>query len=643
MKMRRILQPDTHADLTLKDILVAPEKKSFVMVAGAGSGKTTSLVKSLASIVTAHGAKLTKHRQRIACITYTEIAASEIWADVSNNPLIYVSTIHSFLWMLVRTFQNDLKQWVEDRVDEKLLELRNEAANYGLRVQQKTREKNLREIDRYEVVKHQIKTVRTFNYSTGSNYSKGLLGHDDVLRVGTQLLTERPLLRMLLSQQFPFLFVDESQDTTAGVVEALKAVELQMRERFCLGFFGDPMQRIYMTGVGDIKPEDGWLSIPKHENFRCPTRVLNVANAIRNRCDDLVQTRGRMITVNGQQQAVKGSAHIFVLPSDHNRDEYLRLVRKWISIKNNDPIWTEDDANKSVKILVIVHRMAAVRLGFCNLYSAMNDKAPESFKSGFLDGTAWPLRPFISFVIPLSNAVKRNDEFAAISLLRLHCPLLAKEALQGKNLAQLLLGLRNSTFKIEGMLRADSGATNRDVLNFLRDNELLILDQRLLPYLDESLPLGEVQGESDHEVETSKEMAAMEVFLNCQASEFWGYKYYVDNLSPFSTQQGIKGAEFERVMVILDDEEGTHSQFSYDKYLGIKELSKIDQKNIDDGKETVIDRTGRLFYVCCTRALTDLAVVLFSSTPEKALTCVQNMSIFPQEDILILKDITSLS
>ena len=87
---------------------------------------------------------------------------------------------------------------------------------------------------------------------------------------------------------------------------------------------------------------------------------------------------------------------------------------------------------------------------------------------------------------------------------------------------------------------------------------------------------------------------------------------------PVSTQQGVKGAEFERVLVVLDDEEGRHVQFSYEKYFGIKALSDTDRRNIADGNDSVISRTRRLFYVCCTRALSDLAVVLFAEDPNSA-------------------------
>lgn len=634
MSLRRVQQPDTPADVSLRECLNDTTKRSFIVVAGAGSGKTTSLVKALATIVKEHGPALKRNRQRVACITYTEIAAAEVWADVGSDPLIQVSTIHSFLWMLVRSFQMDIRSWVDRRLGEKLNELQDQAAKFGPRVQERTREKNRRDIERYERERGRIGSVAAFTYGTGSNYPKGLLGHDDVLKIATDFLKERPLFRLLLAQQFPFVFVDESQDTAPIVVEALKAVELQMRGKFCLGFFGDPMQQIYPTGVGDIVAEDGWLTIPKPENFRCATSVLAVANAIRRDGDDLVQTRGRMEEIDGVAQPVVGTARIFVLPTDGDRDGYIARVRNWMADQNGDPVWRSNEDN-SIKVLVIVHRMAATRLGFGDLYAALNDKAPDAFKNGFLDASVWPLRPFICLALPLSDALQNSREFEAMSILRQHCGLLKKEELRGKNVSELLSRLRDASLCLATMMQAKEGRTVREVLIFIRDSGLTSLDPRVLAYLEQQLPPADEDAEPNEE-EAGKEVSAMEAFLTCPAAQLWGYRRYIEDESPFSTQQGIKGTEFPRVLVVLDDEEGTHTQFSYDKYLRIKPPSDRDLKNIQESKETVVDRTRRLFYVCCTRALTDLVVVLFSSEPELAEQRVLEANIFPAASIFNL-------
>ena len=125
----------------------------------------------------------------------------------------------------------------------------------------------------------------------------------------------------------------------------------------------------------------------------------------------------------------------------------------------------------------------------------------------------------------------------------------------------------------------------------------------------------------------------MDAFLACPAHQLLAYQTYISERSPFWTQQGIKGAEFDRVLVVLDDAESTHVQFSYEKYLGLKAPSGNDQRHIDAGEETTKDRTRRLFYVSCTRALKDLAVVLFTEDPESAEAHIRTLNLFEDDSI----------
>ena len=120
----RINQPDTDADIKLRECLEAAQPVSFVMVAGAGSGKTTSLIKALDYIGKTRGASLRRKGQKIACITYTEVAEREIWADIGEESIFHVSTIHSFLWTIVRPFQKDIVRWVEGRLKSQKLRRR---------------------------------------------------------------------------------------------------------------------------------------------------------------------------------------------------------------------------------------------------------------------------------------------------------------------------------------------------------------------------------------------------------------------------------------------------------------------------------------------------------------------------------------
>jgi DNA helicase-2/ATP-dependent DNA helicase PcrA len=112
-----------------------------------------------------------------------------------------------------------------------------------------------------------------------------------------------------------------------------------------------------------------------------------------------------------------------------------------------------------------------------------------------------------------------------------------------------------------------------------------------------------------------------------------GYQKYINEESAYSTQHSIKGAEFERVIVVLDDEEGNSNFYSYDKLFGIAPLSATDEQNIAGGADNTPARTRRLFYVCCSRALKDLAVILFVANPDQAMQIVEVSALFPKISI----------
>ena len=69
-------------------------------------------------------------------------------------------------------------------------------------------------------------------------------------------------------------------------------------------------------------------------------------------------------------------------------------------------------------------------------------------------------------------------------------------------------------------------------------------------------------------------------------------------------------------MVIMDDIEAKGSLFSYEKLFGAKPKTDSDIKNKEEGKDTSIMRTARLFYVACTRAQKSLAAIAYTENIE---------------------------
>ncbi|WP_336718006.1 UvrD-helicase domain-containing protein [Asaia bogorensis] len=615
----RIGSPDTQADLDVRACLDRKPPRSFVMVAGAGSGKTTSLIKALAHLGETRGPVLRRAGQKIACITYTEVAVAEISADVGVSPLFHVSTIHSFLWSIIRPFKTDIAAWVVARIEEKIAEKREHYERP--RTQARTRDRLEREIAKLEEDIAAIGRVETFTYGTGSSYAEGVLGHDDILKLTPACVVQHPLLRHLIASRFPFIFVDESQDTNSHVVEALRQIAGE-QPQLCVGFFGDPMQKIYSTGTGVVELIDGWADIAKPENFRCPTSVLSVINAVRRPVDGLEQTRGRVRIVDGVVESVAGTANLFILPADAERTARLAAVRTWLASETDDDLWLSDLRESDVRLLVLVHRMAATRLGFPNLYAALNDRAPQSLSEGLGDGTSWPLRPFVRHIMPMVTAARSNDHFTIMSIVRANSPRLEPGRLAGQVVSEVLGSLRRAVDALVALMADGSQARVNDVLRHVRDTELLRLDDRFAQHL---LPEPIDDGHSG--------FANVQGFLACGVAELWSYRRYIDEESPFATHHGVKGAQFERVMVVIDDEEAAYNLYSYGKYFGFLPLSDRDQEHINAGEESVLDRTGRLFYVCCSRAVKDLAVIVFAQDVDAARAAIVSKNLFPEAAI----------
>jgi DNA helicase-2/ATP-dependent DNA helicase PcrA len=343
---------------------------------------------------------------------------------------------------------------------------------------------------------------------------------------------------------------------------------------------------------------------------------------------------------------------MFILPTDEQRLANLNRVRRWLAKVDGDPSWTSDDQESGVRILVVEHRMAASRLGFSDLYSAFKDEAPISLAESFRDGTAWPLKPFLDVLLPLASSFTQGNNFDVMNILRKFSPRLEHPSLRdNRNIGVTLSGLKSDIINLAKLLSSESKATVLDVLSFAYTTKLIMVDERFQDYISPTLssekenpqPISvEENSNADGEPEVNDqhlESLAIAKFLECPAVQLWGYQSYQLDLSRYATHQGVKGAEFRRVIVILDDDEGRHFQFSYEKLLGLKDPSKRDLENIKEGKDSVFERTRRLLYVCCSRATQDLVVVLYSENVDAALAHVKTNSIFESNEIYTLNSI----
>lgn len=597
-------KPDTVADIELRNTLDSAFLPAFTMIAGAGSGKTTSLVKALLHVSTSRGDQLRSRGQRVACITYTEVAANEIFADIGEDPLSHVSTVHSFLWSAVSPFQRDIARWVRSTLED-----RETAATKPV------------DIEKYRLQLSKLSAARSFRYGLGPDLGNGVLGHEDVVKMTTSLLTTKPLLMRILARRFPIVFVDESQDTFNEVVDSLKLVRATMGTDFCLGFFGDPMQKIYLRGAGDIEPESDWVKIEKPENFRSPRRVLDVMNKIRSVADGLQQISG---LPDAEQK--DGVVRYFVLRANQDRTRSLALIREFLDKETGPGSWTTEDHRTGAKILVIAHRMAARRLGFGEVYAAFHDSGSRSLAQAFNEGAAWPTRFLIEKVLPLAEA----DTSLQLGRLREHSPAYSELRKSTTDAKAILRKLRESLLELRSTYERGGPGSIGQLLRTVHEEQLAETDARLSAYISGSMESGEILSDST--------IRALDKLFECDVRELVGYRTYLSEDSPYSTQQGVKGAEFSRVLVVLDDEEARYNQFSYDKLLDLAPLSDTDKKNLAAGRESIVERTRRLLYVCTSRSTEALAVALYSADPALAAAAIRRAELPGSERVFTVTE-----
>ena len=108
---------DSAADSIIQSCLDLKNPKSFFLFAGAGSGKTRSLVSALEYINKTFGRELKLNNRRVAVITYTKAARDEIKRRCHYNSLFEISTIHSFAWKLICPHTDDIRIWLKNELN----------------------------------------------------------------------------------------------------------------------------------------------------------------------------------------------------------------------------------------------------------------------------------------------------------------------------------------------------------------------------------------------------------------------------------------------------------------------------------------------------------------------------------------------
>lgn len=549
---------------TLQSHLV--ERRSFVFEAGAGAGKTHSLIEALKFIIERDGQRLVRNQQRIACITFTNVARDTIIARTDGHPAIFCETTHAFAWLLISSFQPQLREAVK------------KMAAWAERIRE------VEEIDKLHV-----------GYALGRRGiedGKLLLHHDDIFPITIELLKSTKF-RSVVTSLFPVILIDEYQDTNAALITAISKHFLGQPKSPQLGFFGDHWQKIYGDGCGTIQ-HASLKRVEKGANFRSVKVIVDCLNRLR---PDLIQHAKdpnapgmvRVFHTNGWQGQRQTRNHWQGdLPAEAARKAF-SYVRS--SLINQDE-W--DLSSDVTKILMLTHRALATELGYASL--------PGIFR--FND----------------SFSRKANSHIAYFAD-RLEPAVLA--------FIEKRYGAMFEAFghKAPGIMKPGDKATWSAVMNQLCElrqsgtvgqviDHLLISGRIFLP--DEIVRIeSELKDFNGPSSEMSRQLAELQKFRIVPYAEVSELVRYLHGHSPFETKHGVKGAQFENVLGVFGR---GWNDYDFNEF-----LEMIDNPVQISNRSEEYERYRNLFYVVCSRPKKRLTLLFTQKLSHNALRALNGL------------------
>lgn len=620
--------------------------RSYFLFAGAGSGKTRTLVEVLRRMtgVVDHekggqfARGLRMYGRSVRVVTYTKNAVAVINGRLGDNGLVGVSTIHAFCWELISGFNDDIRAAL---VAVKQAQLERETAEALAKPRGITAAKQ-RDLDEIKADIEAFKLTDVFIYHPDRDtYGAGALAHKHVLDVTAWLLWNRPTLQTILKDRHPVVLIDESQDTMKSMLDALMGLAEPRGSGFTLGLLGDHRQRIYTDGHSDLPSlvPTGWAMPELQMNHRSQRRIVELINKIWE-----VKLDGRTQPANGVAQHPRtekagGVVRVFIGDTSCSADQKV-VGERWCAEQmlqaTGDVAWSQGH----YQLLALEHKLVATRGLFLEAYSAMvlldpNSAAPTGSGENKGPTSVQLLLNELALLEACIGADGVVDEFKATEVLyrfgRLsNMP--ENEAERAKRVEAMLQAI--AAF---GIACGTAGATVEQVLQPVLEAGLFEVDYRLSEaFADKSLaPPAPGRGEDESQKDRMRR-GWCELFVS-PWSQLQKYRTYLAGMSVLATHQVVKGSEFSHVMVVMDDKLAGGNQISYDKIFGGVQLNKLDWENVKKGKETTIDRSLRLLYVTCSRAKESLALVLWSSDPTAALKKVEDNDWFADGEFVAIE------
>jgi DNA helicase-2/ATP-dependent DNA helicase PcrA len=543
------------------------EGKSFQLEAGAGAGKTYTLISALKYLIHRRGVAFLRQHQRVACITYTNVAKNEIESRTDRHPAIFCDTIHSFCWSAIKDFQPQLRK--ELPLLERWAEKLQESGGVG---------------------------TRAIEYTLGHGkvYPESVsLYHNDVLDLFVAL-TKYEKFRILLVARYPILFIDEYQDTDAGFAEALKAHFLGADGGPQIGLYGDHWQKIYRGVCGKLE-SPALTVINKEANFRSVKAVVDVLNRMRPELPQYVtdpDAEGIVAVYHtnewlGERRTEANWKGELPAKVAH---QYLESLRRNLAAQG----W--EFAQDKSKILMLTHNVLAEEQGYRKLAGVFE------YSESFIKKEDEHIAFLVDTIEPLCEAYENKRFGKAFAVIGGGTPAIRSHSDKLKWAADM-----------EALFKIRSHGTIGEVIDHLRHSQ--------------HPPIPNAVEEKEQELErlglepVFEEGSALETLYKLRGisyQEVIALDRFLDGHTPFATKHGVKGAEFQNVLVVVG--KGGWNLYNFNQML---ELAGA-PNNIPPNKWDAFERARNLFYVACSRPQKRLALLFTQKLSEKAMATVSN-------------------